>query len=135
LEEKTQKFPIEKDLASFLRSLSYIKFYTLLNFIEKKIIEKDEYRVPEEFLFSLFFRKAAKISQKDKTLETLLYILNMWERQMMNKIFDKSLKINFTLINYFTIERALHELDYELLYRPSKIIIPILGLKELIDKV
>ncbi len=135
LEEKTQKFPIEKDLASFLRSLSYIKFYTLLNFIEKKIIEKDEYRVPEEFLFSLFFRKAAKISQKDKTLETLLYILNMWERQMMNKIFDKSLKINFTLINYFTIERALHELDYELLYRPSKIIIPILGLKELIDKI
>jgi predicted trehalose synthase len=130
-----QKFPIEKDLGSFLRSLSYIKFFALLNFIEKKIIEKDEYRVPEEFLFGLYFRKAAKISQKDKTLETVLYLLNYWELQMMNYIFDKSLKLDFTLINYFTIERALHELNYELLYRPNKLIIPILGLKELIDKV
>jgi len=38
LEEKKGKFPVEKDLASFLRALSYIKFNTLLNFIEKNII-------------------------------------------------------------------------------------------------
>ncbi len=135
LEEKKQKFPIEKDLGSFLRSLSYIKFDALLNFIEKRLIGKDEYRVPEEFLFSLYFRKAAKISKKDKVLESVLYLLNHWERSMMNKIFDKTIKVNFTLISYFTIERALHELDYELLYRPNKLIIPILGLKELIDRV
>ncbi|TFG13536.1 MAG: hypothetical protein EU531_09710 [Promethearchaeota archaeon] len=134
LEEKKQKFPIEKDLGSFLRSLSYIKFDALLNFIENRLIGKEEYRVPEEFLFSLYFRKAAKISQKDKVLESVLALLNQWELSMMNKIFDKSIKVDFTLINYFTIERALHELDYELLYRPSKLIIPILGLKELIDR-
>lgn len=134
LEEKKQKFPIEKDLGSFLRSLSYIKFNALLNFIEKKFIEKDEYRVPEEFLFRLYFRKAAKISQKDKTLENILSLLNYWEFSMMNKIFDKSINVDFTLISYFTIERALHELDYELLYRPNRLIIPILGLKELIDR-
>ena len=135
LEEKKQKFPIEKDLGSFLRSLSYIKFDVLHNFIEKRLIGKDEYRVPEEFLFSLYFRKAAQISQKDKVLESILYLLNQWERSMMNRIFDKTIKVNFTLINYFTIERALHELDYELLYRPHKLIIPILGLKELIERV
>lgn len=134
LEEREQKFPIEKDLGSFLRSLSYIKFDVLLNFIEKFIIGKEEYRVPEEFLFGLYFTKSAKISQKDKILENILSLLNKWEFSMMNKIFDTSIKVNFPLINYFTIERALHELDYELLYRPNKSIIPILGLKELIER-
>ena len=52
----------------------------------------------------------------------------------MEKILNKSLKLNFPLINLFTIERAFNELDYELLYRPSNMIIPILGLKELVDK-
>jgi predicted trehalose synthase len=52
----------------------------------------------------------------------------------MSKILEKSLNLNFTLINYFTIERVLHELSYELLYRPGNVIIPILGLKEIIDK-
>jgi len=132
--EKKAKFPIEKDLGSFLRSLSYIKFNTLLNFIEKKIVEKQKFEVPEEFLFSIYFRKSAKITKKHTTLEFLLKLLNAWENRMMRKIFDISLNLHFTLINYFTIERALHELDYELLFRPRNIIVPILGLKELIDK-
>lgn len=134
LEQKKEKFPIEKDLGSFLRSLSYIKFEALLDFTEKRLIGEGEYRVPEEFLFNLYFRKAAKISQKDKTLENILSLLNHWEISMMNKIFDKRIKVDFTLISYFTIERALHELNYELLFRPNKVIIPILGLKELIDR-
>ena len=134
LEEKKLKFPIEKDLGSFLRSLSYIKFEAFLSFIEKRLIGKDEYRVPEEFLFSLYFRKAAKISQKDKTLENILSLLNRWELSMMNNIFDKTIRVDFGLISYFTIERALHELNYELLYRPNKVIIPLLGLKELVDR-
>ncbi len=134
IEEKDRKFPIEKDLASFLRSLSYIKFNTLLNFIEMKIVDKNKFEVPAEFLFSLYFRKSSKISKKHKTLEIALNLLNLWENKLMGKIFDKSLKLHFTLINYFTIERALHELDYELLFRPNNIIIPILGLKEIIEK-
>ncbi len=133
-EERKAKFPIEKDLASFLRSLSYIKFNTLINFIEKKIVDKNKFEVPAEFLFSLYFRKASKISKKHKTLEIALNLLNLWEQKLMGKIFDKSLKLHFTLINYFTIERTLHELNYELLFRPNNTIIPILGLKEIIDK-
>ncbi len=135
-EERKAKFPIEKDLASFLRSLSYIKFNTLINFIEKKIVDKNKFEVPAEFLFSLYFRKASKISKKHKTLEIVLSLLNLWENKLMGKIFDKSkrLKLHFALINYFTIERTLHELNYELLFRPNDTIIPILGLKEIIDK-
>ncbi|MHA2429901.1 MAG: hypothetical protein ACXACC_02595 [Promethearchaeota archaeon] len=134
LEEKKNKFPIEKDLASFLRSLSYIKFNTLLHFIEEKIVDTKKYEVPEEFLFGLYFRKTSKITQTNKILEKIMKLLNSWENRLMGKLFDKSLNLHFTLINYFTIERTLHELDYELLFRPNKIIVPILGLKEIIDK-
>ena len=134
IKEKKERYPIEKDLASFLRSLSYIKFQTLLNYIEQKIINKDKFKVPEEVLFTTFFRKSAKITQSQKLLQIVLNLLNTWEEKMMAKIFSKNLKLHFTLINYYSIERALHELEYELLFRPNKVIIPILGLKEIIDK-
>ncbi len=132
--EKDKKFPIEKDLGSFLRSLSYIKFNTLLKFIEDKIIDKDKIEVPAEFLFNLYFRKSSKITKKQKILEIALKILNVWENKLMGKIFEQSPDLQITLINYFTIERVLRELAYELLFRPDKILIPILGLKEIIDK-
>jgi hypothetical protein len=133
-DEKEKKFPIEKDLGSFLRSLSYIKFDTLLKFIENNIIDKNKFEVPAEFLFNLYFRKSSKISKKQKMLENALSILNVWENKLMGKIFEQSPELQITLINYFTIERVLHELTYELLFRPDKILIPILGLKEIIDK-
>jgi len=132
--EKEQKFPIEKDLGSFLRSLSYIKFNTLLRFIEYKIIDKDKIEVSAEFLFNLYFRKSSKITKKQKILENALKILNIWENKIMSKIFEQSPELQISLINYFTIERVLHELSYELLFRPDKVLIPILGLKEIIDK-
>jgi hypothetical protein len=133
-EQKKQKFPPEKDISSFLRSLSYIKFNALLNFIEKEFVDKERFEVPAESLYNLYFRKSSKITQKHKTLEVALKLLNLWEKKLMSKILEKSLNLHFTLINYFTIERVLHELDYELLFRPGNIIIPILGLKEIIDK-
>jgi hypothetical protein len=132
--ERMGKFPIEKDLGSFLRSLSYIKFNAMINFIETNLIDREKFEVPEELLFSVYFRRAAKITQSQLFLEKIVNLVNGWEVRLMNKIFDKSLNLNFPLINLFTIERAMHELDYELLYRPSNMIIPILGLKEIIDK-
>ncbi|MFX1354228.1 MAG: hypothetical protein ACFFGP_09730, partial [Promethearchaeota archaeon] len=77
--EKKGKFPIEKDLGSFLRSLSYIKFNSLINFIDQKIINHSKFEVAEELLFSTYFRKASKITQKHKILEVLLKLLNSWE--------------------------------------------------------
>ena len=129
--EKKGKFPIEKDLASFLRALSYIKFNTFLKFIEKKVIRKDKYEVPEEILYNIIFRRAAR--PINKTLDFVLNVLNIWESKLIGKIL-KNLNAHYTLITYFYIERALHELNYEMLFRPSKIIVPILGLKEIIDK-
>ena len=131
LEEKKGKFPVEKDLASFLRALSYIKFNTLLRFIKEKIIRKDKYEVPEEILYNLFFRRAARPLKQ--VLDIVLNTLNIWESTLIGKIL-KNLNAHYILITYFYIERALHELNYEILFRPNKIIVPILGLKEIVDK-
>jgi len=131
LREKRGKFPIEKDLATFLRALSYIKFNTLLKFIESNIIRKDKYEVPEEILYNLFFRRAAK--PLNKILDVVLNVLNIWESKLISRIL-KDLDVDYTLITYFYIEKALYELRYEILFRPNKIIVPILGLKEIVDK-
>ena len=131
LEEKKGKFPVEKDLASFLRALSYIKFNTLLRFIENKIVRRDKYEVPEEILYNLYFRRAAR--PLNKMLDIVLNVLNIWESKLMSKIL-KNLNLSYILITYFYIERALYELSYEILFRPNKIIVPVLGLKEIIDK-
>ena len=131
LEEKQEKFPVEKDLASLLRALSYIKFNTLLKFIEDKIVRKDKYEVPEEILYNLFFRRAAR--PINKVLDEILHMLNAWESKLIGKIL-KNLNMSYVLITYFYIQRALHELTYELLYRPNKIIVPVLGLKEIVEK-
>ena len=133
-EEKRSKFPIEKDLGSFLRSLSYIKFNTLLSFIDEYIVDKSRFEVPQEILYSTYFRKSARITLKQEYVNIVAKLLEYWETKLMGNIFDKSLKLHFTLINYFSIERALHELEYELLFRPNMAIIPILGLKEIIEK-
>ncbi|MFW9880646.1 MAG: hypothetical protein ACFFG0_46855 [Candidatus Thorarchaeota archaeon] len=131
LEEKKRKFPVEKDLASFLRALSYIKFNTLLKFIENKIIRRDKYEVPEEILYNLYFRRAAR--PINKILDIILNVLNKWESKLMGKILQ-NLNLNYILITYFYIERALYEFNYEILFRPNKIIVPVLGLKEIVDK-
>ncbi|MFW9972586.1 MAG: hypothetical protein ACFFDF_20535 [Candidatus Odinarchaeota archaeon] len=131
LEEKKAKFPIEKDLASFLRALSYIKFDTLLAYIEQKIVRNEKYEVPEEILYNLYFRRAARPLKK--VLDDILTILNSWEKKLIGKIL-KFLDVNYILVTYFYIERALNELNYEILFRPNKTIIPILGLKEIVDK-
>jgi hypothetical protein len=131
LEERKEKFPIEKDLASLLRAFSYIKFNTFLLWVEKNVIRKDKYEVPEEILYNLFFRKTAR--PINKTLDVILNLLNLWESKLIGKIL-KSLSPKVSLITYYYTERALHELNYEILFRPSKIIVPILGLKEIVDK-
>ncbi|MFX1315788.1 MAG: hypothetical protein ACFE9T_07985 [Promethearchaeota archaeon] len=129
--KKKGKFPIEKDLASFLRALSYIKFNTFLKFIEKNVIKKEKYEVPEEILYNIIFRRTAR--PLNKILDVILNFLNIWESKLI-AIILKNLNTDYTLITYFYIERALYELNYEILFRPSKIIVPILGLKEIIDK-
>ncbi len=126
-EEKKKKFPIEKDISSFLRSLSYIKFNTFLNLLAQKPMEKHVYKELENVLYDFYFDDV-----DDKTNEVykqIFFILNTWEGTMKADIL-KNVEINGSLFKLFTVERALRELSYEVLYRPNKIIVPLLGLKE-----
>ena len=131
LEENKEKLPIEKDLASFLRSLSYIKYNTLLGYITEKIVNEEGKQSPEEILYYLMF--LPEKSEDLRTLKTMLNLLDTWEKKL-TEIILKELEPNTTLVDFFTIERTLQEINYEVLYRPDKIIVPLLGLKEIIEK-
>jgi hypothetical protein len=131
LAEKKEKFSIEKDLAAFTRALSYIKFNTLLLYIDKNIVRKDKYEVPEEILYNLFFRRVS--NPVHELLNVILNLLNAWELKLINK-FLKNTMLHYSLITYFYIERTLHEVTYEFLFRPNKIIVPLLGLKEIVER-
>ncbi|MHA1489152.1 MAG: hypothetical protein ACTSRI_05810 [Promethearchaeota archaeon] len=131
IEERKGKFPFEKDLASFLRSLSYIKFNTLLGFLEKKFVKKDKSQKSIEFLYNIFFQKVSNIT--NETMEAVFNLLNAWEMKLTAKILQ-NIGTNKILVYFFTIERVLSEINYEILYRPNNIIFPILGLKEIIEK-
>ncbi|MBY8982366.1 MAG: hypothetical protein KGD57_05425 [Candidatus Lokiarchaeota archaeon] len=129
-EEKQKKYPKERDIASFLRSLSYIKYNTFLGCVKNQF-SGNIYNNPEEFLYDLFFTN--KLKKNKKKIDELLKILNIWETELIARFF-KNLDYDKKLIDYFLIDRIIHEINYEINFRPSKVIIPILGLKEYLNK-
>ncbi len=125
IKEKEGKYPTEKDYASFLRSLSYIKFNTIIKLITKKITKKSTDIASIKLLYSFYFNN-------NNTLTTIFEFANYWESNITSKILN-NFNLNKELIKYFTIERMLRELTYEFLFRPDNIIVPILGLKEITE--
>ena len=127
IKEKEGKYPAEKDYASFLRSLSYIKFNTILKLINRKIIKNSTDKASRELLYSFYFKNT-----KNNTLKIIFQFADYWENNITLKIVN-DFDLNKKLIKYFTIERILRELTYEFLFRPDNIIVPILGLKEITE--
>ncbi|MFX1238509.1 MAG: hypothetical protein ACFFAS_13755 [Promethearchaeota archaeon] len=127
-EEKIKKNPIEKDYASFLRSFSYIRLNTFLNFITNTQKQKNLSIIPPEILCSVVLNQDSQWSKYKKIAE----VLNFWEKKL-SRIILKTSPVNNSLINLFSIERILNELNYEILYRPKQLFIPILSLKTIIN--
>ena len=73
------------------------------------------------------------ITELSGKLAIIKNVLNIWESKLIGKIL-KNLNLSHVLITYFYIERAFYELKYEILFRPNKIIVPVLGLKEIVEK-
>jgi len=130
-EGKKKKLPVEKDMASFLRSLSYIKYNTLLGYINEKVTKSESEESPEKILHDLLLLNQQR--GKIQIIEILLRVLNIWENKL-TEIILRDLESNLALQDFFTIERTLQEINYEILYRPDKIIVPLLGLKEMLRK-
>lgn len=117
IQERKKKYPIEKDVAYFLRSLSYIKLNTLMNLLNEserlKLLEDSE--------------------QKDLRKKAWQTMLTTWELYLKEKILE-NIQVNPILIEIFTIERILNEIIYEILYRPENMLIPILGLIDFLEQ-
>jgi len=118
-------------MASFLRSLSYIKYNTLLGYINEKVTKSESEESPEKILHDLLLLNQQR--GKIQIIEILLRVLNIWENKL-TEIILRDLESNLALQDFFTIERTLQEINYEILYRPDKIIVPLLGLKEMLRK-
>ncbi|MFO8017315.1 MAG: hypothetical protein R6U96_01660 [Promethearchaeia archaeon] len=129
--KKQNKFPIERDLATLVRSLGYIKFNTIINKLDSIISqEKTEYG-KMGCLYHVIFRK--KHLKELKDLKKLKIILDKWEKRIKEAIIQ-SFVLDKDLLEIFRIERILRELNYEIKYRPKDMMIPIFGLKEFLEK-
>lgn len=134
--EQRKKYPVEKDIASLLRSLDYIKLFSLIDSI-KHFINETSNQISKKILFSLYQeQKPAALYVKDYIfLKNLVNVGKYWQLFISDSIIrnyyksDVLSKMKKYLINLFSIQRCLMELNYEIKFRPENIIIPLLGLK------
>ncbi|MFW5895462.1 MAG: hypothetical protein ACOCT9_01830, partial [archaeon] len=127
--KKNSLFPVERDLASLSRSLSYIKFNAFKNNLHLINSQLDAEHKKLRKLYYLIFHSEALEEQKE--LQEIKFLLDGWEKKMQKNIIT-NYQIELDLFNFFTIERILRELAYEIKYRPKNIMIPIFGLKKTI---
>ncbi|MBN1801394.1 MAG: hypothetical protein JW891_07810 [Candidatus Lokiarchaeota archaeon] len=127
-QEKIKKQIAEKDFASLLRSLSYIKYNSLAGFVQYTTNKLKKLYIRENILFSHFFLQEHEISIS----EEVITLLNFWETSLKTIVY-KSVNVSPVLLDLASLERILSELNYELLYRPKNVLVPLLGLKEWIS--
>jgi len=134
--EQRKKYPVEKDIASLLRSLDYIKLFSLIDSI-KHFINETSNQISKKILFSLHQeQKPTALYVKDYIfLKNLVNVGEYWQIFISDSIIrnyyksDVLSKMKKYLINLFSIQRCLMELNYEIKFRPENIVIPLLGLK------
>jgi len=139
--EQKRKYPVEKDLASLLRSLDYIKLLSLIGVIKYYIKETSD-QISKKILLSLYKeQKPTALLEKDyiflKNLVNIGDFWQFWQSNLISIAYYKSeelYQMKKFLINFFSIQRCLMELLYEIKFRPENIMIPFLGLKKILLK-
>ena len=139
--EQKRKYPIEKDLASLLRSFDYIKLLSLIGVIKYYIKETSD-QISKKILLS-FYKKQKPIALLEKDyifLKNLVKVGDFWQSHISDLISiayyksEEIFQMKKFLINFFSIQRCLMELNYEINFRPENIMIPFLGLKKILLK-
>ncbi|MEX2683875.1 MAG: hypothetical protein Q6373_020055 [Candidatus Sigynarchaeota archaeon] len=144
--ERIEGSPIERDIASLVRSLSYIKITALRNRIEREF--KDVVKMIPRFneIYPLLFLASSGLvdylySLLEPTvmnaLKKRVTVLNAWERNLHEIIIDSYAQeqpISKKNLLFFTLLRILNEITYEIKFRPGNVFIPCVGLLELIEK-
>ncbi len=136
LVDQKRKYPVEKDLASFLRSLDYIKIFSLIDAIKAHYWEPSN-QIAKKILLALYNNHLHDdIGEQDfKLLKNLMMIGERWQKRISELItvsYYKSEELSNMkkfLINLFTIHRCLMEINYEIRFRPKNVIVPYLGLR------
>nr|MDO8087817.1 hypothetical protein [Candidatus Sigynarchaeum springense] len=144
--ERLESSPVERDIASLLRSLSYIKIAALRNRIEDefKDVAKNIPRFTEVYPL-LFLTPSGLVDRLYSRLDAsmrdaigkLVKALNTWERYLQRIITDaytKERPISQKILLFFTLHRILNEISYEIKFRPMNFFIPCVSLLELVEK-
>ncbi len=154
IEEKFAKDPIFRDLASIYSAFHYIKFNAL-----KEYYSAQKWGNMEVFveIYLALLLDIQNLSINTVSSQSLLHIIGpinfarQWERyccetflkSYIQQLMINKLTFNLTSLNsdefkrifqLFRIERLLKELFYELQFRKEMIIIPLLGLLELLKE-
>ncbi|MEW5759666.1 MAG: hypothetical protein AB1779_02745 [Candidatus Thermoplasmatota archaeon] len=105
--QKIEKLTPIRDIATMIRSISYVK-HAELKGNESKIADLWEKKVANAMLRSYL----ATVKEKKKVVG------------------DRELK---KILNVWLLEKAIYEVKYELKYRPEYVSIPLAGIKEILD--
>ena len=122
LEERLEKEPPLRDVASLVRSFHYLSFAALLNTLggsvdglARRVLEEDPAQAwRRTHLTSMVYSYLARTGPLG-----------------LHGLGDKLLREVDSLLKPWIVERALYELAYELMYRPDWAPIPLLGLLRL----
>ncbi|NMC04019.1 MAG: hypothetical protein GYA24_02345 [Candidatus Lokiarchaeota archaeon] len=143
--ERLECSPVERDLASLIRSLAYIKIAALKKRIEQNFKEVMN-NVPRfNEIYPLFF-----VSRRDlvdclhacladpvkNQIKGLVKNLDAWEETTRNVIlgaYEKERPYNRKILLFYTLQRIMNEITYEIKFRPKNFFIPLVGLLALVE--
>jgi maltose alpha-D-glucosyltransferase/alpha-amylase len=117
-ERRRKQSPL-KDVASMLRSLSYVSYAALFDFVESR---------PDDFAR---LEPWAHVWQRWASIGFLQSYLETAEGASFVPCDAQHLAI---LLEAFLLDKALYELDYELHHRPDWLRIPLQGMTQLLDR-
>jgi hypothetical protein len=138
-------YPVERDVASLIRSLSYIKIGALRSILERDFtnikdkIPRFSELYPLMFLFPFMDVSPLLPGVDAATVERLQAIVkrfNYWETRIRATLlasYTEHRKISTKMLDFSTLQRTMNELSYEMKYRPANFFIALVGLLELVN--
>jgi hypothetical protein len=144
--ERLECSPVERDLASLVRSLSYIKIAALRNHIEREFKEITEAIPRFNEVYPLLFLTSSNLAAClysrlggpiGAAIRNIVKVLNTWEDHIRDIIlitYEKERPVDQRVLLFYTLQRIMNEITYEIKFRPTNFLIPCVGLLELAEK-
>jgi maltokinase len=118
LDERRRRAPAARDVAGIIRSLDYAAMAASLGNTES------------EELSPLSFK--ALMTWRDQSTETFLGSYR--ETIGLSVLWPDNAEDADAMLNFFLLEKALYEVEYELAYRPGWLAVPLQGVMQLLSK-